>query len=290
MGRRGIQDILKGGYGKVLRYLSPERYRQYALKRTESRYDMCSEPSEDYYAGIYLHFIREDIRNRFGAKPLKILDVGCGQGRLSIPLARDGHTITGVDISDEGIRMARSHASMEQVRVEWIASDLSSLKGRLPETLFDCIICTEVLYMVKDPEGFIRELLGWLGGGGILILSVRTRTYYLLSSIKRRDWEAASLVARGLSGTLDGMPFHWHTNASAGEMLSRLGLRPIRSRGIGIFSGIPGDPLESICIPSSLGPGEREALRDIELLLAEDYAGDGRYLYIAAEAAKRPGA
>ena len=73
-------------------------------------------------------------------------------------------------------------------------------------------------------------------------------------------------------------------------MLSRLGLRPIRFRGIGVFSGIPGDPLASICVPASLDPGGREALRDIELLLAEDYAENGRYLYVSAEVASHPGA
>ncbi|MGA2935100.1 MAG: methyltransferase domain-containing protein [Methanomicrobiales archaeon] len=290
MKRRGIQEILEGGYGRVLRYLSPDRYRQYAKRRTASRYDMCREPSEDYYAGIYLHFIREDLSRRFGARPLKILDVGCGQGRLSIPLARDGHTLTGIDISDDAIGMARAYASMEQVRVEWIPDDLSSLKVQLPDTLFDCIICTELLYMVEDPEAFIKELLGWLQEGGLLLLSLRTRFYYLLTSIKRGDWDMASLVARGFSGTMDGLLFHWHTKASIGDMLSHLGLQPIRYRGIGILSGIPGDPLGSICMPSPLDPEERKALMDIELLLAEDYAENGRYLYVAAKVASQPGA
>ena len=260
------------------------------MRRTASGYDMCREPSEDYYAGIYLHFIREDLRNRFGARALKILDVGCGQGRLSIPLARDGHTLTGIDISGDVTEIARAYASKEQVEVKWVAGDLSSLKLIHPDALFDCIICTEVLYMVEDPEELIRKLLGWLGEGGILLLSLRTRFYYMLTGIKRRDWGMVSLVARGFSGTLDGLPFHWHTKASVKDMLSHLGLKPIRCRGIGIFSGIPGDPLGSVCIPSSLDPEEREALMDIELQLAEDYAENGRYLYVAVEVAPQPGA
>ena len=281
---------METGYGTVLRYLSPECYRQYAIRRTASRYDMCRESSEDYYAGIYLTFIREDLRNRFGARALKILDVGCGQGRLSIPLAKDGHTLTGIDISGDAIEHARAYASKEQGRVNWIAGDLSSLKATLPDALFDCIVCTEVLYMVEDPEEFIRGLMGRLGEGGILILSLRTRFYYMLTGIKRRDWDMVSLVASRFSGTLDGLPFHWHTKASVKDMLSPLGLRAIRCRGIGIFSGIPEDPLASICIPSTLDPGERQSLMDIELLLAGDYAGNGRYLYVAVEAAPRPGA
>jgi SAM-dependent methyltransferase len=287
---RDFRDIMETGYGTFLRYLSPEYYRQYAIRRTASRYDMCREPSEDYYADIYLHFIREDLRERFGGRSLEILDVGCGQGRLSIPLAKDGHTLTGIDISGDGIRLARTYASMEQVRVEWVEGDLSSMKPVLPDALFDCIVCTEVLYMVEDPDAFLRELLGWLREGGILLLSLRTRFYYILTGIQRRDWGMASLVARGFSGTLDGLPFHWHTRASVKDMFSHLGLRPIHCKGIGIFSGIPGDPLGSICIPSTLDPKEREALIDVELQLAEDYAENGRYLYVSAEVATRPGA
>jgi SAM-dependent methyltransferase len=290
MKRRGIQGILEGGYMKVLRHLSPDHYRQYALRKTASRYDMCREPSEDYYAGIYLHFIREDLGDRFGARALTILDMGCGQGRLSIPLAKDGHSLTGIDISGDAIGMARAYASREHVGVKWVAGDLSSLKQIHPDALFDCIICTEVLYMVEDPDELIRQLLGRLREGGILLLSLRTRFYYLLTGIKRRDWGMVSLVASRFSGTLNGLPFHWHTKASVQDMLSHLGLRPIHCRGIGIFSGIPGDPLGSICIPSTLDPEEREALMKSELLLAEDYAENGRYLYVSAELATRPGA
>ena len=73
-------------------------------------------------------------------------------------------------------------------------------------------------------------------------------------------------------------------------MLAGAGARPVRCLGVGISSGIPGDPLAAICTPSDLPPGEQQALREIELLLAGDYAGNGRYLYLAAEKAARPGA
>jgi SAM-dependent methyltransferase len=290
MQRSGLREILETGYGKVLRYLSPVRYREYAVGQSAARYDMRREPSEDYYAGIYLRFIREDLGNRFGSRKLEILDVGCGQGRLSIPLARDGHSLAGTDISGEAIRMARAYAGEEGVTVDWIEGDLSSLRAAHPGRLFDCILCTEVLYMAEDPVPLLQELLGFLRPGGILLLSLRTRYYYLLSRVKGRDWPSASLVAKGSSGELDGLPFNWHTKPGAEAMLSRLGLRAIRFRGIGICSGIPGDPLGAICIPSKLDPGEQDALRDIELLLAEEYAGNGRYLYIAAEMPARPGA
>ena len=281
---------MEGAYGRILRALAPNRYQRYSLKRTASRYDMRSEPSEDYYAGIYLHFIREDLGARFGGRKVKVLDVGCGQGRLSIPLARDGHTVTGLDISKDAIGKARAYAAAEGAEVRWVTGDLPALKAALPDELFDCILCTEVLYMVEDPDGFVRELKGWLREGGLLILSLRTRAYYLLAAVQRGDWHTASLVARELSGRLDGMLLHWHTGASTDAMLARLGLRSLRHRGIGILSGIPGDPFAAVCVPSSLDPEGREALRSLEIQLAGDYAEIGRYLYVAAEATPGKGA
>jgi SAM-dependent methyltransferase len=286
----GMQEGIGGLYGRILRLVSPGRYQEYAVRRTASRYDMSREPSEDYYAGIYLQVIREDLRARFGDGRVAVLDFGCGQGRLSIPLAREGHRVTGVDISMEAIGQAEENARRAGVSVSWYAGGLSSLPEEVPRGGFDVVLCTEVLYMARDPVPLLRDLLAFMRPGGVLLLSLRTRYYYLLKAVRERDWPTARMVAGGTSGSLGGVGFNWHTEESAAAMLGEAGMRPVRCRGIGISSGIPGDPLGAICVPSDLPPGEQQALGEIELLLSGDYAGNGRYLYIAAERAARPGA
>jgi 2-polyprenyl-3-methyl-5-hydroxy-6-metoxy-1,4-benzoquinol methylase len=277
-------------YGRVLRLVSPARYREHAIRETGARYDMTREPSEDYYARMYLHFIGQDLRDRFGAGKLAILDYGCGQGRLSIPLAQEGHRVTGVDISPEAIGRADENAREAGVTVSWHAGGMESLPGAFTGESFDVILCTEVLYMAEDPVPLLTGLLGYLRPGGILLLSLRTRYYYLLKAVRERDWPVARMVAGGTSGSLGGIGFNWHTEESAAALLAAAGARPVRCRGIGISSGIPGDPLAAICTPSDLPPADQQALGEIELLLAGEYAGNGRYLYIAAEKATRPGA
>ena len=276
-------------YGRVLRLVSPGRYQEHAIRETAARYDMTREPSEDYYARMYLHFIREDLRDRFGGGKVSILDFGCGQGRLSIPLAGEGHRVTGVDISTEAIGRAEENARQEGVTVSWHAGGIDSLPRAFPKGIFDVLLCTEVLYMAEDPVPLLEGLLEYLRPGGMVLLSLRTRYYYLLKAVRERDWPTARMVAGETSGTLGGIGFNWHTEESAAAMLAGAGARPVRCLGVGISSGIPGDPLAAICTPSDLPPGEQQALREIELLLAGDYAGNGRYLYIAAEKAARPG-
>lgn len=67
-----------------------------------------------------------------------ILDVGCGTGRHSIEFARRGFRVTGIDISEGMLRIARTNAQAAGVQVEWIQADATGF--RLEET-FDAGVC-----------------------------------------------------------------------------------------------------------------------------------------------------
>ncbi len=53
-----------------------------------------------------------------------VMDLGCGRGRHAIPLSRRGFRVTGVDLSENMLRLAREHASREKVAVEWVREDM----------------------------------------------------------------------------------------------------------------------------------------------------------------------
>jgi len=69
-------------------------------------------------------------RRLAGDTPMAILELACGTGRIAIPLARDGHAVTGVDVSASMLRYARDKARAAGVHVRWILADGRALALR----------------------------------------------------------------------------------------------------------------------------------------------------------------
>jgi SAM-dependent methyltransferase len=282
-GNSRTSGILSALCGRWYRYLRPSEYQDYAITRTASRYDMTSAPSEQYYADVYLGFIRNDLRSHFGSGNLAILDAGCGQGRISLPLAADGNSVTGLDLSSDAIGMARRYAEESGHTIEYHVADLNSLDLEIrPECRYDCIICLEVLYLSKDPWKIIRSFLNHLKKDGLLIVSLRTQYYYQLQAVLANRMDDPVFDRASEGGYVNGLYFNWVTREKWISACDSMGLKPECCYGIGIFSGIPGDPLAGICIPSELSDGDREALKKIELSHAESLADCGRYIYLSA--------
>lgn len=101
----------------------------------------------DHHAGEYMYniftknteFEVEFIIKELGLKPgQRVLDVGCGTGRHSIPLSRWGARMTGIDLSEGMLSKARDYAGSEGASLELIRADAASLN--LPDR-FDHAIC-----------------------------------------------------------------------------------------------------------------------------------------------------
>src|SRR3569833_1520050 len=93
------------------------------------------------------------------------LDVGCGAGLLAEPLARLAAKVTGIDASPEVIEVAREHAEMMGLAIDYRAGDVQSLEGQ-----FDLITSMEVIEHVADPAAFVKALDKRLAPGGLLVL------------------------------------------------------------------------------------------------------------------------
>jgi 2-polyprenyl-3-methyl-5-hydroxy-6-metoxy-1,4-benzoquinol methylase len=98
--------------------------------------------------------------------PLRVLDVGCGEGQLTAAIADAGYRVLGVDVAEEPLRRARSrHAGLELRRVEpegeWPFADAS----------FDVVWSGETIEHIADTAGWLSELRRVLRSGGSLILS-----------------------------------------------------------------------------------------------------------------------
>jgi 2-polyprenyl-6-hydroxyphenyl methylase / 3-demethylubiquinone-9 3-methyltransferase len=99
------------------------------------------------------------------------LDVGCGAGLLTEPLARLGATVTGIDASPEVIAVAREHAATMGLDIDYRAGDVAELDGQ-----FELISAMEVIEHVADAEVFVAALAKRLAPGGLLIMSTPNAT------------------------------------------------------------------------------------------------------------------
>jgi 2-polyprenyl-6-hydroxyphenyl methylase/3-demethylubiquinone-9 3-methyltransferase len=128
---------------------------------------------------VRLKYIRDLIDQHWqcdecGRHPLagkSALDVGCGAGLLTEPLARLGAEVTGVDAAPEVIAVAREHAAAMGLDIDYRAADVLEIEGQ-----FDLITALEVIEHVSDPAAFVKALAKRLAPCGLLILSTPNAT------------------------------------------------------------------------------------------------------------------
>jgi len=103
---------------------------------------------------------------------LQILDIGCGGGILSEGLARLGAHVTGLDVEEHAINVARAHAKASNISIRYVCEPVEYFN----EGPFDAITCLEMLEHVEDPQVVINSAMALLKPGGFLFLSTINRT------------------------------------------------------------------------------------------------------------------
>ncbi len=129
---------------------------------------------------VRMRYIRNAIDRHWGgdprtAKPLagkRALDVGCGAGLASEPLARLGAAMTAIDAAAESIAVARDHAAAMGLAIDYRHGGVETLD----EPPFDLIVSLEVIEHVTDPALFLHHIARLLKPDGLLILSTPNRT------------------------------------------------------------------------------------------------------------------
>jgi 2-polyprenyl-6-hydroxyphenyl methylase/3-demethylubiquinone-9 3-methyltransferase len=112
-----------------------------------------------------------DERSRTPLDGKSALDVGCGAGLLTEPLARLGAAATGIDAAPEVIAVAQEHASAMGLTIDYRVEAIERLDGQ-----FDLMTCMEVIEHVADPAEFVKSLAKRLAPGGLLVMSTPNAT------------------------------------------------------------------------------------------------------------------
>ncbi len=131
---------------------------------------------------VRLGYIRDKAAARFARDPkkldclrgLRMLDIGCGGGVLSEPLARLGAQMVGADPSEENIAAAKAHADESGVAVDYraiTAEDLAAAGER-----FDVVLAMEVVEHVTDVKAFVKICASMVKPGGLMIAATLNRT------------------------------------------------------------------------------------------------------------------
>ena len=124
----------------------------------------------------------EYIISLFGdAKIERVADCACGTGALSIPLAKRGYKVTGLDASEEMLRIAAENARTERVNVPFVCQDMRRLALHRPADAV-LAVCDGVNYLtLKGAESFFANAYAALREGGMLLFDISSR--YKLSTI-----------------------------------------------------------------------------------------------------------
>jgi 2-polyprenyl-6-hydroxyphenyl methylase/3-demethylubiquinone-9 3-methyltransferase len=167
-----------------------------------------------------LSFIRDQLVHHFGRpantrhplQGLAVLDIGCGGGLVSEPLARLGAHVTGIDPTEQSIAVARAHAEAQGLEIDYRAVRAETLVAS-GET-FDAVVCLEVVEHVPDVGAFLNMAGTLVRPGGMLVISTLNRTW--------KSYALAIIAAEYVLGWLPRGTHDWQRFVTPDELARHL--------------------------------------------------------------------
>ena len=135
--------------------------------------------------------ISRQLAEHLPDRPVRILDVGAGQGTQAIRLATAGHRVTAVE-PDVRMRETFQKAAVQQPaavrqRLELRAGRFGELAAVLNDEVFDAVLCHGVLMYLAAPEPAMAELTARVAPGGVLSVAARCATFLPWRPLQRGD-------------------------------------------------------------------------------------------------------
>ena len=126
-------------------------------------------------------FIIQHVESLFGKN---VIDVGCGGGILSESLAQLGGKVTGIDMGEEPLNIAKLHALESKIKVNYERITAEEKAAACPEQ-FDIVTCMEMLEHVPEPASVVKACSELVKPGGYVFFSTLNKTIksYLLAIV-----------------------------------------------------------------------------------------------------------
>ena len=136
---------------------------------------------------IRIQYITNVIQDHFKLKNkntnllqgLRLLDIGCGGGLISEPMARLGGIVTGIDASEKNIKIAKNHSERSNLKIEYLHKSPEQLNEK---EKYDIILNLEIVEHVEDVNLYIQSCFKLLKQNGLMFTATLNRT--LTSYIK----------------------------------------------------------------------------------------------------------
>jgi 2-polyprenyl-6-hydroxyphenyl methylase/3-demethylubiquinone-9 3-methyltransferase len=133
-------------------------------------------------APVRVEYIKQQVNNHFGTpqnetspfEGLTLLDIGCGGGLVSEPMARLGARVTGVDASQKNISVASLHAQQGGLEIDYRATSPETMQKEAEK--FDVVLALEIVEHVADIPAFVQACAALVKPGGLMIWSTINRT------------------------------------------------------------------------------------------------------------------
>ncbi|MEX0968812.1 MAG: bifunctional 2-polyprenyl-6-hydroxyphenol methylase/3-demethylubiquinol 3-O-methyltransferase UbiG [Paracoccaceae bacterium] len=181
---------------------------------------------------VRLDYITRQIAAEFGRDlkaplpfaGLQLLDIGCGGGLLSEPMARLGATVVGADAAPRNIPVAQLHAQAMGLKIDYrhiTAEDLAAAGER-----FDVVLNMEVVEHVASPQAYLKACHDLLNPGGLMICSTLNRN--------PKSWAVAIVGAEHIMRWLPKGTHDWAKFITPDELFALLeaaGLQPVDRKG-----------------------------------------------------------
>ncbi len=184
----------------------------------------------DYITAQMAAEFERDLTQACPFDGVRVLDIGCGGGLLSEPMARLGANVVGADASERNVRVAQAHAERLKLEIDYrhTTAEVLCVEG---ET-FDAVLNMEVVEHVSDPQAYLAACAALLRPGGLMVCSTINRNIksFMLAII------GAEYVMRWLPiGTHDWSRFL--TPDELADLLGQAGLDVVDSKGF-VFSPV----------------------------------------------------
>jgi 2-polyprenyl-6-hydroxyphenyl methylase / 3-demethylubiquinone-9 3-methyltransferase len=182
---------------------------------------------------VRLGFIRDTAAAHFardarGLRPfegLSLLDIGCGGGLLSEPMARLGFKVLGADASERNVKTAAAHAEATGVAVEYRATTAEDLAAE--GLTFDVVLNMEVVEHVADLASYLAACARLVRPGGVMFVATLNKTLKSLALAKIGAEYVLGWLPRG---THDWSRFVDPAKLQA--MLEETGLNILKTQGV----------------------------------------------------------
>lgn len=254
---------------------------------SSTKYNMHEELNEQHYLEEYFHQIDKFLPELNREGNLNILDLGCGQGRFIHRFLRKypNANITGIDVSEEVIQY-NTKQFLENNRIQFITGNYSENLDSIPDNYFDIVVFTEVSFFYPRWKNDFATILDKLKTNGQIIFSTRSSYFNVISQIGVGNIRDALRISESEEGNIaisDPMQFSWNSSRQLVEFFENHKTKILSVTGIGVCSGIKGDPFAEIIIPSELTITDRNSLRIIENRFSTLIPDAGRYILVIAE-------